>query len=215
MLELLKLKTYVYIDGSNIRNALRKAHFDVDFIKLYEYIKQKYNYLEAVKYFEGVDIEDKEKKALFDEYTKAGMIIRSLERKSYTSKEKYTYIACEHCQKKNKVVLREEKTTLKSNIDVFLSTEIFADLIINREPLHVVIVSCDGDFAEVIKKVLELYPKTFVTVVATPFRKYGNYLSTRLHELKDKERYSLMNILTAKDKIGTKHVQPKPVTSTV
>lgn len=204
MLELLTLKTFVYIDASNIRNALRKSRIEIDFIKLYDYIKQKYDHLGAVKYFEGLDIEDAEKKILYESYGKAGMNMHVLSRKSYLTKARFKTFDCEKCQAKNKVEVREEKTTLKSNIDVFLSTEIFSDLILTREPLHIVLVSCDGDYAEMIKKILELYPKTYVTVVATPFVRYGNYLSARLSELKKMERYNLINILTVKDKIGEK-----------
>lgn len=211
MLELLTLKTFVYIDASNIRNALRKSHFELDFIKLHDYIKQKYEQLGAVKYFEGVDSEDKEKQALYDSYEKAGMTMHLLSRKSYTNKAMYKTFDCEKCKTPNKVEIREERTTLKSNIDVFLSTEIFSDLIQTREPLHLVIVSCDGDYAEMIKKILELYPRTYVTVVATPFKKYGNYLSARLSELKKMDRYHLINILTVKEKIGEKMVYKKKV----
>jgi len=204
MLELLTLKTFVYIDASNIRNALRKSHFEIDFLKLYDYIKQKYEHLDSVKYFEGFDSEDEEKKKLFDSYEKVGMTMHLLSRKSYTSPAKFVQFSCEKCKSPNKVQVFEEKTTFKSNIDVFLSTEIFSDIIQAREPLHLVIVSCDGDYAEMIKKILELYPKTYVTVVATPFKRFGNYLSARLSELKQMERYHLINILTVKDKIGQK-----------
>ncbi len=209
MLELLTLKTFVYIDASNIRNALRKSHIELDFIKLNEYITQKYDHLSAVKYFEGVDIEDKEKVALYEAYEKAGMNMHLLTRKSYLSKAQFKSFDCTNCKTPNKVEVREEKTTLKSNIDVFLSTEIFSDLIQTREPLHLVLVSCDGDYAEMIKKILELYPRTYVTVVATPFKKYGNYLSARLSELKKMDRYHLINILTVKEKIGEKIVYKK------
>lgn len=213
MLEMLSLKTFVYIDAANIRNALHKSHFEIDFVKLYEYIKLKYAQLNSVKYFEGFDSTDAEKQKLFDSYEKAGMNMHLLSRKSYTSPARFMQFSCEKCKSPNKVQVHEEKTTFKSNIDVFLSTEIFSDIIQAREPLHLVIVSCDGDYAEMIKKILELYPKTYVTVVATPFKRYGNYLSARLSELKKMERYNLMNILTAKEKIGQKMEYKKRVTS--
>jgi len=204
MLELLTLKTFVYIDASNIRNALRKSNYEIDFLKLYDYIKQKYNHLGSVKYFEGVDAEDVDMKALFASYEKAGITMHLLSRKSYLSKPIFKTFDCTACKVKNKVQVREEKTTMKSNIDVFLTTEIFSDIIQAREPLHLVIVSCDGDYAEMIKKILELYPKTYVSVVATPFKRFGNYLSARLSELKKMDRYNLVDILTVKEKIGQK-----------
>jgi hypothetical protein len=70
-------------------------------------------------------------------------------------------------------------------------------------PAHFVLVSCDGDFAEMVKKVLAEYPDMHVSILATPMmpKKSGrmNYLSSRFKELGSHDRYELLNIGTIKD----------------
>jgi len=52
------LDTYVYLDSSNIKNALKSTGIKLDFIKLYKYLRITYKKLKTVKYFEGADNKD-------------------------------------------------------------------------------------------------------------------------------------------------------------
>lgn len=70
-----------------------------------------------------------------------------------------------------------------------------------RKPFHIIIFSCDGDYAEMIKKILEKNKNAHVSVFATPFTKNNNYLSIRLKELERIDRYHLANIMNVKDRI--------------
>lgn len=53
-------KTFVFIDVSNIRYACRRScGFDLDFIKYYHYLQNKYPNLQEVRYYEGIASDDK------------------------------------------------------------------------------------------------------------------------------------------------------------
>lgn len=197
------MKTYVYIDASNIRNALRSSNISINFPNLFKYLKAKYPNLASVKYFEGISSEDITKKELFKSYEVSGVDIRSLERKSYLNEAKYKIFTCNKCGEKESVETQKSAIAFKSNIDVYLCSELFGDAFPKNEEIHFVIFSCDGDYAEMIKKLLEIYPKSSVSVFATKYTKSNLYLSSRLQKLVGDYpgRYHLVNIENIKDKI--------------
>jgi hypothetical protein len=96
----------------------------------------------------------------------------------------------------------DSTNVFKSNIDVYLCTELFSDIFDKLKPIHLVIFSCDGDYAEMIKKALDLNSHLSVSVFATPYTRHNKYLSSRLQELVGySARYHLVNIENIKDKI--------------
>ena len=201
------LPAYVYIDTSNIKNALKTFNIDIDFTKLYTYFKEKYPYLVSVKYFEGIDKDDIPKKESLNKMEEVGYMVKSLERKIYLKPAKYKNIRCINCGKQNKVQILRETKKFKSNIDVYLCSELMGDLLSKRKKSHAIILSCDGDYAEMIKNVLDINKNIYISVLATPFVKNNNYLSVRLKELRNLDRYQLVNILSIEDKI--KRAAPK------
>ena len=201
------LPVYVYIDASNIKNALKTFNIDIDFLKLYQYFMHKYSNLIAVKYFEGIDKEDIVQKNHLKKLEKAGYIVKSLERKTYLKPAKYKNIRCINCGKQNKIQILKETKKFKSNIDVYLCSELMGDLLNKRKKFHAIILSCDGDYAEMIKNVLNINNNIYISVLDTPFVKNNNYLSVRLKELRNVDRYQLVNILNIGDKI--KRAAPK------
>jgi hypothetical protein len=91
---------------------------------------------------------------------------------------------------------------LKSNDDVYLYSELIGELLSYKKPVYAIILTCDSDYSEMIRNIIENNPNAHVSVFATPFTKSNNYLSTRLKELERIERYYLVNILNIKDKIS-------------
>ena len=178
-------KTYVYIDVSNIRYAcLRSLKFSLDFVKLYNYFRNKYPKLQDVRYYEGIARYDGKKKKHF-EYLRdeVGYTICPLERKSYVADAKFKEFRCRKCGTLNKVKIlsRAAKT---------------------RGAIHIILLACDGDYVEAIKNVLDVNPKAFVTVLATPLIKINNRLSIRLVELAKElgmDKIALTNIDIIKD----------------
>ncbi len=122
------LRTYVYIDSSNISNALKACKIELDFFKLYIYLKKTYPRLRAIKYFEGIDREDYRKQKTFKKLQKLGYEIKALQRKAYSYPATYRTLKCSHCKRKNNIRVLKNRKVLKSNIDVYLCSELMNDL---------------------------------------------------------------------------------------
>jgi uncharacterized LabA/DUF88 family protein len=203
-IKLKDLNTYVYIDSSNISNALKVCNIELDFFKLYVYLKKTYPKLKSIKYFEGLDREDYRKQKTFEKLQQLGYEIKTLQRKTYPYPAKYRIFRCSNCNTKNNIRILRKKKVLKSNIDVYLCSELMSDLLNLRAYTHAIIFTCDGDFADMIAKILNRNKKLHISVFATPFRQKNNYLSIRLKELENISRYYLVNILNIKDYIKKK-----------
>ena len=145
-------KTYVYIDVSNIRYACSwSLGFKLDFVKLYAYLKKKYPGLQEVRYYEGIARNDKKRKKHFEFLqNQVGYTICSLERKSYVSPAKYGSFRCKECGFLNKVKILSKIVKMKSNVDVYLATDMVAQAATIKCPIHIILLACDGDYAEAI-----------------------------------------------------------------
>lgn len=201
-----KAKTYIYIDVSNIRHAcLWSCGFNLDFVKLYEYLKDKYSDVQEIRYYEGVSSRDRKKLRHFRFLSeKIGYRVCSLSRKGYVAPAKYETFECENCKFPNKVKVLSESVKLKSNVDVYLTSDMLECAAMAEEPINIIVLSCDGDYAEAIKAALRLSPESCVTVLATPMTEVNNCLSIRLKHLSrelKRENYKLVNINNIKDYI--------------
>jgi hypothetical protein len=202
-MKLADLPTYVYIDASNIRNACKNSlHFDLDFLKLFQYLSAKYSKLRAINYFEGIADDDKKKQAEFDEFKKAGTTILTLARKAYQNPAKFRKITCEECQHVQKIQIAKKTQSLKSNIDVYLCANLIKQVLSSNTPTHFILLSCDGDFADMINTAFEINPRIYVSVIATPQTAKNNYLSIRLKKLREIPNYNLINIASISDKVA-------------
>lgn len=198
-------KTYVLIDASNIRAAcLKSCGFNLDPIKLISYLKTKYSNLQEVRYYEGIARDDKTKLATFNELEKHGYITKSIQRRTYIDKAIMKKYACSNCGHQNRVEAMKKTTKMKSNVDVFLASEMLELAYEAKHPIHIVIMSCDGDYAEAIK-IAAKNPNLAVTVIATPttHNRAKNSLSIRLKDLRKQlpKQYHLNNIEAIKDSI--------------
>jgi len=183
------LETYVFIDASNIRSCcLKTLGLKVDFYKLLEYFRKKYPNLKNVYYYEGIAKDDAKKQAEFDSLEKAGYEVRSLERKIYIEPPVYKEVKCRQCKAVRRVQILKKSTKMKSNVDVYLATELLKVVFPTKRPTHIILVSCDGDYAEMIKTAIDYNRNVHISVVATPVVKNSrNTCSTRLQALR---RYS-------------------------
>ncbi|MDO4752890.1 MAG: NYN domain-containing protein [Candidatus Saccharibacteria bacterium] len=200
------LPTYVLIDVSNIRSCcLNTCNFRIDFNKLMNYLKQKYPKLQDARYYEGIAKGDKNKNLEFKKLEKLGYSIKSLSRKSYINKAIIKNIECRKCHHKNRVTVLPQSKKLKSNVDVFLATELLEIAFSAKKPIHIILFSCDGDYAEAIKSAVK-NPNIYVTVIATPPIKdpEKNTLSSRLKQLYKEipNQYQLSNISIIKNYIS-------------
>ena len=185
---LLKQDTYVFADVSNIRSScLKTLDFLIDFVKLLDYFKRRYPNLKAVRYYEGIASDDEKKRKMFRFLGKQGYIICPLERKSYIFKEtKEADVKCPKCKHKWTAEIVEEHLTMKSNVDVYLATQLLRVAHFATEPTHIILVSCDGDYAEMIKDALENENVT-ITVLATPMVRNFARSASASQRLKSKQ----------------------------
>jgi uncharacterized LabA/DUF88 family protein len=203
---LLELDCFVFIDVSNIRYAcLRGCQIRLDFRRLYKYFSDKYPDLKAVKYFEGISDNDTERQAQFKKFEKIGYEVCSLSRKAYINPAVHKNFKCKKCKAENRVKVLSKTEKLKSNVDVYIASELLRVAYLAKKPTHIILMSCDGDYAEMIRLAIESNKYVDVTVLATPSTRKYNALSVRLKQLRSKlpsDRYRLDDITNIRDKIS-------------
>ncbi len=178
--------TYVFIDVSNIRAAcLKTLKFKIDFRNFIQYLKRKYPNLKEVRYYEGIASNDKKKEAEFSKLAKIGYTICGLSRKAYLKPGKYKNVKCKNCGFEQKVLVSKSVVKLKSNIDVFLANDFLEVAHFANQPVLLILVSCDGDYAEMIKGAINKNELITALVLATPFVRniLNNAMSVRLTRL--------------------------------
>lgn len=200
---LLERDTYIYIDVSNIRLACQKTlGLRLNFVRLLQYFQKKYPNLKDVRYYEGIEKGDSKKYKMFDFLSKKGYTICSLERKSYVSTEvEERAVECPKCKHEWTEELTKEHKVMKSNVDVYLASDMLVQASLARCPIRLILVSCDGDYAEAIKNMIHLNENVNETALATPPAKdqKKNTVSIRLKQLYREmplHRYDLANIDT-------------------
>lgn len=114
---------------------------------------------------------------------KVGYKICSLSRKSYIEPPKYEKYRCANCGSLNNIKVLSKNVKLKSNTDVYLTSDLLECVARSKDPINTIILSCDGDYAEAIKVTLRLSPDSCVTVLAAPVTEANNCLSVRLKQL--------------------------------
>lgn len=89
---------------------------------------------------------------------------------------------------------------------MFLASEVLELAYESTGPLHIIIISCDGDYAEAIR-IAAKNPQISITVIATPTTsiRTNNSLSIRLKDLRRElpGQYHLNNIEAIRDSIKT------------
>ena len=114
-----------------------------------------------------------------------GYTICPLERKSYCSIEiDEREIRCPKCNNEWVARFSHERKVMKSNVDVYLASDLVQMATLADHAVHIILVSCDGDYAEMIRCALK-NPNVTVSVLATPSVRnwMKNTLSTRLKQL--------------------------------
>ena len=201
-----ELDTYVLIDVSNIRSScLKSCNFRIDFTMLMSYLKKKYPNLKIVNYYEGMARGDNEKRKEFCQLQKIGYAIKTIQRRAYIDEAILKNFYCKKCNYRNRIMVLPKNRKLKSNVDVYLATEMLEIAFAATKPIHIILFSCDGDYTEAIKSATK-NSNVYVTVVATPtIHDYEkNTLSVRLKELRKiiSKQYQLSNIMNIKDDIS-------------
>lgn len=203
-----EIDTYVFIDASNIRAAcLKTLKFKLDFLKQTVYLQNKYQNLQEVRYYEGIADNDTKK---FDEFRmleRAKYTVCSLARKVYVSPAQYKKIKCRQCGYEWRTQTLRRSIKLKSNVDVYLANDFLEIAHFAKKPTLIVLMSCDGDYAEMIKGAISSNEMVSVQVLATPFVKplTDNAMSARLTQLFNTiPRFDIANLNNIRDYVEQK-----------
>jgi len=143
----MKPRAKVYIDGANMFYTQKKLGWFIDWEKLKDYLKEKWDVLE-IRYYTGVKPDD-EKMASFLRY------LDNIKITPITKPVKIIKISKDHPLKK----LYNYSEMYKSNCDV----EITTDILLERSAIdEVILFSGDSDFRYLIKKLKDLGKKVIV-----------------------------------------------------
>ncbi len=208
--------TYVFVDVSNIcSSCLKTLSLKIDPYRLLEYFRKKYPKLRNIYYYEGIARGDTEKQKKFDDLGKAGYTVRPLERKVHIEPPVYKEVKCKDCKAARRVQVLKKAVKMKSNVDVYLATDLLKLAYLTTKPVRIILVACDGDYVEMIKTALETNANVRIEVLATPvvprvLKADGTYenkntCSTRLQKLRGKlQNFAILNIENIRDLIKQK-----------
>lgn len=142
-----KIKVKVYIDGANMFYTQKKIGWNLDWLKVKNYLEKHWNVLE-IRYYTGIKEGDEkmEKYLKYLNYTGFNTISKNL---------KIIKIGPEHPLYK----IHQYREMHKSNFDVEMTTDILIELLYGKDnPDHikqVILFSGDSDFNYLIKKLCE------------------------------------------------------------
>ncbi len=143
----MKPKTKVYIDGANMFYTQKKLGWFIDWKKMKDYLKEKWEVLE-IRYYTGVKAGD-EKMASFLRY------LDNIGINPITKSIKVISISNNHPLKK----IYNYSEIYKSNCDIEITTDILLE---RKEVDEIILFTGDSDFRYLIKKLKDLGKKVII-----------------------------------------------------
>jgi uncharacterized LabA/DUF88 family protein len=136
-----RYNNYAYIDGANLHYTYENIDWEIDYKKLIELLKVKYEVIIA-HYFIG---NTPATKPISDKLTSYGYNIKLKDPSPYTSEG----IICSKCGE----ILEEPETRYKADVDSYLTMQVMTDF---SDFNKAVIISSDGDYDELVKRLVRL-----------------------------------------------------------
>lgn len=147
LIKFMKPKVKVYIDGANMFYSQKKLGWFIDWMKIKDYLREKWDILE-IRYYTGIKHED-EKMASFLRY------LDNIRITPITKSVKVIKLSNDHPLKE----FYDYSDIYKSNCDVEMTT----DILLERATLdNIILFSGDSDFQYLIKKLKNLGKKVIV-----------------------------------------------------
>lgn len=143
---------FAFIDGANLYYTYEDLDWDIDYSKLLNLLKAKYDVTFAYYFLGNI----KESSGLYQELELYGYNLKLKAPTKYISEEEY----CPYCWK----VIAPELARNKSDCDSFMTLEVISNVSLYDKA---VIITCDGDFNELVK---ELALKDKLKLVFAPSR---------------------------------------------
>lgn len=136
-----RYNNYAYIDGVNLHLTYENLDWKVDYSKLLNLLRKKYG-VDVAYYFLGNTPDNKAVRDKLDSY---GYSLKLKDPSPYTEES----IVCPRCGE----VAKPELERNKADVDSYLTMQVMADMDIFRKA---VIITSDGDFDEIVKRLLRL-----------------------------------------------------------
>lgn len=191
-------KRFALIDVYNTANTTEKLHnFVIDWVKLFNYLKDRWE-CEKVFFYAGIEIGDSNTEEEYKSLEKLGYEMRTKTTMSYKRKDKNLNILCSNCGQENtkSISMGYDK---KSNCD----SELTVDALELAQPeTEMLIFTGDGDFAYLIKKLIEKGVSVRIVSSRTrPSPSVPRRFSCRLKEMLITKEIDLIEINNWKEKI--------------
>lgn len=191
-------RRFALIDVYNTANTTEKLHnFVIDWAKLYDYLKNKW-LCEKIFFYAGIEIGDTNTEEEYASWGKLGYEMKTKPTMSYKRKDKPVKIICSKCGEENtkSISMGYDK---KSNCD----SELTVDALELAQPnTEMLIFTGDGDFAYLIKKLVEKGVSVkLVSSNTTPSASVNKRFSSRLRELLKNKVVNLIEINNWREKI--------------
>lgn len=178
---------YAFIDVQNTETtALKTLNFQIDWIKLLDYLETRWN-CQKVFFYPGIQHGDDERGAEFSALSERGAIVRPKYYYVYKNQDRIAKIMCPTCD--TEILHRMDMgTNWKCNCDVELTVDILENV---RENTEIMLFTGDGDFEFLIHKVIEKGGIVTLVSSAKKIRKGPQYfisrLSTKLRKLTEED----------------------------
>ena len=191
-------RRFAFIDVYNTANTTERLHnFVIDWIKLYNYLKNKWS-CEKVFFYAGIEIGDSNTEEEYIALGKLGYEIKTKPMMSYKRKDKPVKVICLKCGEENtkNISMGYDK---KSNCD----SELTVDTLELAQPnVEMLIFTGDGDFAYLIKKLVEKGVSVkLISSNMKPSASFSRRFSSRLRELLRNKEADLIEINSWREKI--------------
>lgn len=133
------MNNYAFIDGTNLHLTYDYLGWKLDYQKLRNYLSKRLNVTIAYYFLGNI----KENQDIYTSLQSYGYILKLKDASPHTIKA----VSCPYCQK----IIEPEKTRYKCDCDSFMTLQALVDL-----PKYdkAVIITSDGDFDNLIKKLL-------------------------------------------------------------
>ena len=140
-------KTFVFIDGENVRNALEESGYkDLDYLKIFEWLKKKKNVSRLYLYV-GVETGDTAKEKELKKLSRDGIIVQPKKVNVYKTRPYRKSVVCPKCKHKHAVYIKRADRK-KANCDAEMTLDIMNQGVRGRYG-RIIVFSGDGDFTGV------------------------------------------------------------------
>lgn len=170
------MKRYAFIDVQNTETtALKTLGFEIDWKKLFQFLKDDWNCLEAT-FYPGIDYTDQYRQEVFNELQEIGARVVPKYYKVYKVGDKVIKHNCTECGTEQAVIV-DMGYQWKCNCDVELTLDVMQ---LDFNDSEVLLFTGDGDFEYLAQYIIEKGGKVAIVSSSKKMTKSKRYFTARL-----------------------------------